>query len=95
MRALAAQSAVELLSCSNDATIRKWNVDTGECLEVFHGHKHYIYRYTDGSNFHFCVKHLNLCDVTLTQMYLLYLLITQNLNSPDSKLNNGKYYEIR
>lgn len=46
MRALAAQSAVELLSCSNDATIRKWNVDTGECLEVFHGHKHYIYRYS-------------------------------------------------
>lgn len=44
VRALAAQSAVELLSCANDATIRKWNVDTGECLEVFHGHKHYIYR---------------------------------------------------
>lgn len=64
MRALAAQSAVELLSCSNDATIRKWNVDTGECLEVFHGHKHYIYRYTDGSNFHFCFKHLNVCDGT-------------------------------
>ncbi|KAG8334104.1 hypothetical protein J6590_097669 [Homalodisca vitripennis] len=43
VRDLAAESAVELLSCANDATIRKWNVDTGESLEVYFGHKHYIY----------------------------------------------------
>jgi len=43
VRGLAALSAIEILSCSNDATIRKWNVNTGESLDVYFGHKHYIY----------------------------------------------------
>ncbi|XP_039294498.1 phospholipase A-2-activating protein [Nilaparvata lugens] len=37
------QSPTEFLSCANDATIRKWNVLTGECLDIWYGHPHYIY----------------------------------------------------
>ncbi|RZF37593.1 hypothetical protein LSTR_LSTR003158 [Laodelphax striatellus] len=44
VRDLAAlQSPTEFLSCANDATIRKWNVITGECLDTWYGHPHYIY----------------------------------------------------
>lgn len=34
----------EFLSCSNDATVKRWNAETGECLETFYGHPSYIYR---------------------------------------------------
>ena len=30
------------LSCSNDASIRKWNLE-GKCLDEYYGHKNYIY----------------------------------------------------
>ncbi|XKL66639.1 hypothetical protein PGB90_010059 [Kerria lacca] len=33
----------EILSCSNDATIRKWNVNTGDCLDILYGHPNFIY----------------------------------------------------
>ncbi|XP_050524423.1 phospholipase A-2-activating protein [Daktulosphaira vitifoliae] len=33
----------EFLSCSNDATVIRWNAETGECLEKFYGHPNYIY----------------------------------------------------
>lgn len=33
----------EILSCSNDATVRHWNVETGICLGTFYGHGNYIY----------------------------------------------------
>ncbi|KAL4641576.1 phospholipase A-2-activating protein isoform X1 [Arapaima gigas] len=42
IRALAVVSDVEFFSCSNDASIRRWNV-TGECLQVYYGHTNYIY----------------------------------------------------
>lgn len=32
------------LSAANDATIRLWQVASGECLSVFYGHTNYIYR---------------------------------------------------
>lgn len=43
VRGLAAFSDSVFLSCSNDATIRKWNAHTGECLQTLYGHQHYIY----------------------------------------------------
>lgn len=45
MRDLAALFNNEFLSCSNDATVKRWNAETGECLETFYGHPSYIYRY--------------------------------------------------
>jgi len=44
VRDLAKLSMEEFLSCSNDATVKRWNVDPGECLETFYGHPSYIYR---------------------------------------------------
>lgn len=44
MRDLAALLGSEFLSCSNDATVKRWNAETGECLETFYGHPSYIYR---------------------------------------------------
>ncbi|XP_066992739.1 phospholipase A-2-activating protein [Anabrus simplex] len=43
VRGLAATSANEFLSCSNDATVRHWNATTGDCLGCFYGHSNYIY----------------------------------------------------
>ncbi|KAK6640097.1 hypothetical protein RUM43_008374 [Polyplax serrata] len=43
IRDLAIHSAKEILSCSNDATVRHWNVETGQCLNIFYGHGHFVY----------------------------------------------------
>ena len=44
VRALAATSGNEFLSCANDATVRHWNATVGTCLSTFYGHSNYIYR---------------------------------------------------
>jgi len=31
------------LSASNDATVRRWSVEKGECLDTYYGHTNYIY----------------------------------------------------
>lgn len=43
VRDLARLSFDDFLSCSNDATVKRWNIDPGECLETFYGHPSYIY----------------------------------------------------
>uniref|UniRef100_A0A8C1G352 Phospholipase A2-activating protein n=1 Tax=Cyprinus carpio TaxID=7962 RepID=A0A8C1G352_CYPCA len=42
VRGLAVINDVEFLSCSNDASIRRWMV-TGECVQVYYSHTNYIY----------------------------------------------------
>lgn len=34
----------QILSCSNDSTVRRWSVDSGKCLEILTGHPNYVYR---------------------------------------------------
>ncbi len=41
----------EILSCSNDATIRRWNIKMGNCLDTLYGHPNFIYRLVS-STFH-------------------------------------------
>lgn len=36
---------MNILSCSNDATVRLWNIQ-GECLNIFQSHDNYIYDIT-------------------------------------------------
>uniref|UniRef100_A0A671YXC3 Phospholipase A2-activating protein n=1 Tax=Sparus aurata TaxID=8175 RepID=A0A671YXC3_SPAAU len=43
VRGLAVISNAEFFSCSNDASIRRWLVDTGECAQVYYSHTNYIY----------------------------------------------------
>ncbi|KAH9488092.1 hypothetical protein Btru_065405 [Bulinus truncatus] len=43
VRALAVVSENEFLSCSNDATIRRWAVTSGDCLAIYYGHTNYVY----------------------------------------------------
>ncbi|CAH2293817.1 phospholipase A-2-activating [Pelobates cultripes] len=42
VRGLATLSNIEFLSCSNDASVRRWQI-TGECLQIYYGHTNYIY----------------------------------------------------
>jgi phospholipase A-2-activating protein len=42
VRGLAVVNGDEFLSCSNDATVRRWVV-SGECLQVYYGHTNYVY----------------------------------------------------
>lgn len=42
VRGLAVISNTEFLSCSNDTSIRRWQV-TGECVQVYYSHTNYIY----------------------------------------------------
>lgn len=42
VRGLAVISSSEFFSCSNDASIRRWQV-TGECVQVYYSHTNYIY----------------------------------------------------
>lgn len=42
VRDLAVLSKVDFLSCSNDATIRRW-LTAGECIHVYYGHTNFIY----------------------------------------------------
>ncbi|KAK7576747.1 hypothetical protein V9T40_013033 [Parthenolecanium corni] len=45
VRCLAELSSTEILSCSNDATIRKWSLETGDCLDTIYGHPNFIYNF--------------------------------------------------
>lgn len=42
VRGLAVLSGAEFLSCSNDASVRRWLV-SGECTQVYYGHTNYVY----------------------------------------------------
>lgn len=42
VRDIAVINSYEFLTCSNDATVRKWNID-GQSLGVFYGHENFIY----------------------------------------------------
>ncbi|XP_029462252.1 phospholipase A-2-activating protein isoform X2 [Rhinatrema bivittatum] len=42
VRGLATLNKTEFLSCSNDASVRRWNI-SGECLHVCFGHTNFIY----------------------------------------------------
>lgn len=33
----------EILSCSNDTSVKRWDVQTGQCLQTFFGHSNYVY----------------------------------------------------
>ncbi|RUS88855.1 hypothetical protein EGW08_003400, partial [Elysia chlorotica] len=43
VRGLGVVSEAEFLSCSNDASIRRWAVTSGDCLNVYFGHTNYVY----------------------------------------------------
>ncbi|XP_059168417.1 phospholipase A-2-activating protein-like [Physella acuta] len=43
VRAIAVISEGEFLSCSNDATIRRWAISSGDCLAIYYGHTNYVY----------------------------------------------------
>ncbi|CAL1530460.1 unnamed protein product [Lymnaea stagnalis] len=43
VRAIAVISEGEFLSCSNDATVRRWAVNSGDCIAVYFGHTNYVY----------------------------------------------------
>ncbi|GFS06857.1 phospholipase A-2-activating protein, partial [Elysia marginata] len=43
VRGLGVVSESEFLSCSNDASIRRWAVTSGDCLNVYFGHTNYVY----------------------------------------------------
>ena len=43
VRGLVSPGPNQLLSCANDASIRQWNVISGDCLTVYYGHTNYIY----------------------------------------------------
>lgn len=42
VRGLAVLNNLEFLSCSNDASIRRWLV-AGECVQVYYSHTNFIY----------------------------------------------------
>ena len=53
MRGVAVLSAAEFLSCSNDATIRRWQT-SGACTHTYYGHTNFVYSLAvlpDGNNF--------------------------------------------
>lgn len=43
VRGLARVNDDEFLSCANDAFVKRWNVNSGECLATYEGHSNYIY----------------------------------------------------
>lgn len=42
IRGLAVLNNQEFISCSNDASLRRWSV-SGDCLQVYYGHENFIY----------------------------------------------------
>ena len=42
MRSLVIVDEGVFLSCSNDATVRRW-LTTGDCVGVYYGHTNYVY----------------------------------------------------
>lgn len=47
VRDLAKWNDDELLSCANDATVRRWLLKSGECIETLYGHPNFIYRFVE------------------------------------------------
>ena len=43
VRGLAMVDQNEFVSCSNDATVRRWTIFDSGCLQVFYGHSNFIY----------------------------------------------------
>ncbi|KAA0193274.1 hypothetical protein HAZT_HAZT008381 [Hyalella azteca] len=43
VRDLAVINASSFLSCSNDASIRRWNIETSQCIDIFYGHTNFVY----------------------------------------------------
>ncbi|CAG5130369.1 unnamed protein product [Candidula unifasciata] len=43
VRGIGVVSEGEFLSCSNDATVRRWAVSSGDCLGIYYGHTNYVY----------------------------------------------------
>lgn len=43
VRGLVILNSENFLSCSNDGTIRQWNIGSGETVQIFNGHDNYIY----------------------------------------------------
>jgi WD40 repeat protein len=46
VRSLAALNSNEFLSCSNDNTIKRWNVSSVRCLQTYEGHTNFVYDLT-------------------------------------------------
>ena len=42
VRGLAVISLSQFLSCSNDASVKRWSID-GDCLQTYYGHKSFVY----------------------------------------------------
>lgn len=42
VRGLSVMSSTQFLSCSNDSTVKRWEIG-GECLQTYYGHKNYVY----------------------------------------------------
>ncbi|CAF2319820.1 unnamed protein product [Rotaria sp. Silwood2] len=43
VRSLAALNSNEFLSCSNDFTIKRWNINSVQCLQTYEGHTSFVY----------------------------------------------------
>lgn len=43
VRGLAVVDGNTFLSCSNDASIRRWDTASGTCLDIYYGHTNFIY----------------------------------------------------
>ena len=43
VRSLLALNAQEFLSCSNDFTIKRWNLNSSQCLQTYEGHTSFVY----------------------------------------------------
>ncbi len=43
VRSLAALNSIEFLSSSNDDTIKRWNLNSVQCLQTYEGHTSFIY----------------------------------------------------
>ncbi len=43
VRSLAVLNSIEFLSSSNDDTIKRWNLNSVQCLQTYEGHTSFIY----------------------------------------------------
>ena len=65
VRDIAKLNDEEILSCANDATIRRWSLRSGECLETLYGHPNFIYRFV------LCVENSHVKDSYFKVMFYL------------------------
>lgn len=71
VRDLAKLNDVEFLSCSNDATVKKWSLESGECLETLYGHPNFIYRFVQQPSWHIRML-MVACKLWLLPFWYLY-----------------------